>query len=467
MKYKAEAVNSISYVAGILAIGAAVISMVLFFLSAIGMIYPRKEAIVIGTESYAKVYDGDPLDGGEPEIVYGELHRGHKISMRATAAFTDVGVYENAPSYIIVDEFGDDVSDMYDIKTQYGTLTIEGRVITVYSESKVKQYDGTPLVSDPIYTFSESLMDGHTFVCEGNTSITQPGETDILPTYRILDRDGVDVTRQYTVNEQLGTLTVHKRVIGLSTESSEKTYDGTPLSYDRWKHTTGTLMPGHSLGGQCITAQTEVGYVDNEIHAWVHDASGNDMSEYYEFDIKCGTLTVQPIILTVRTGSASKEYDGKPIDSQTWNLTEGKLMSGDSLKIAAYSQRKHAGSQDNELLFTVIDASGADVTRRYDIRQSYGTLSITPRAITISTGSASKVYDGTSLRCEEYSIIRGSLCDGESIDLSFTSIVNVGYTQNYVVDYSITGKNPDGTNLDVTGNYRLSYSYGVLTVTSK
>ena len=93
-------------------------------------------------------------------------------------------------------------------------------------------------------------------------------------------------------------------------------------------------------------------------------------------------------------------------------------------------------------------------------------MTVTPRPITIQTGSATKKYDGAPLICKEYTITKGSVCDGDMLQLAFTSIVNIGYTENYIVDLTVYG-NEDGRKTDVTVNYKITYDYGTLTVTAE
>ncbi|MBQ7828385.1 MAG: hypothetical protein IJ386_09000, partial [Clostridia bacterium] len=58
-----------------------------------------------------------------------------------------------------------------------------------------------------------------------------------------------------------------------------------------------------------------------------------------------------------------------------------------------------------------------------------------------------------------------SLCPDETLDLAFTSIVNIGYSNNYVIDCSILKKDQNGNTVNVSGNYVISYDYGILKIT--
>ena len=124
------------------------------------------------------------------------------------------------------------------------------------------------------------------------------------------------------------------------------------------------------------------------------------------------------------------------------------------------------GTVDNEVRLSVLDADGRDITARYRFICDYGTLDIQPRAITIRTGSAQKVYDGTPLQCQDFELIQGSLCEGEWIELLGASITEVGYSENFVLDCSVYKREADGVWSDLSACYRLTFEFGTLRITT-
>ena len=73
--------------------------------------------------------------------------------------FTKYG--ENRNEFdVTVDRGGRDVSDEYKIKTAWGTVFIEKRVITLTAGSASKDYDGTPLTCDTYVLTDGSLATG-------------------------------------------------------------------------------------------------------------------------------------------------------------------------------------------------------------------------------------------------------------------------------------------------------------------
>lgn len=466
MNNKRKAVKITAYVAGILAVTSAVLVGVLLIMSSLGIIFPRKQLLTVSTNDVTTTYNAKSVFGGAPFVTRGQLLDGHRIEVTAECKQTNAGEYENVPEFVILDAAGADVTDMYRINEDYGKITIKQRRLIVYSQSKEKRYDGTPLVSDTITVTGGSFVEGHTLVCDSVTSITLPGEQNILPSYSIIDENGADVTAQYTVSERLGTLFVLPVPVTIATGSAQKQYDGLPLSSNVWQHTSGELLKGHTLKVACITSETEVGDHENLADVRIYDEKGEDVTQLYEIIIEPGILAVQPLVLHVSTGSASKEYDGTPVSNKDWKIIYGALVEGENIKAVSFPQRTNAGESKNEMVFEITDINGHNITNRYKIVQDAGTLTVTPRPITIQTGSAAKKYDGTPLICKEYTITKGSLCDGDMLQVSFTSIVNIGYTENYIIDITVYG-NEEGRKTDVTVNYKITYDYGTLTVTAE
>ena len=467
MNRKRKAVKTTAYVAGIFAVASAVIAGTLLVMSSMGIIFPRKQLLTLKTADVTMTYNARSVSGGAISVAYGELISGHRIVVTAECSHTDAGEYVNAPEFVILDEMGADVTDMYQITEKFGKIKINQRRLIVYSQSKEKRYDGDPLVSDTIIVTGGSFAEGHTLVCDSVTDITLPGEQKILPSYRIIDENGADVTKQYNVSERLGTLTVLPVSVTITTGSAQKQYDGLPLSSDKWQHTGGNLLKGHTIDAVCITSVSEVGSYENLADVRIYDENGTDVTQLYDIVTEAGILTVQPIVLHITTGSAYKEYDGKPISNQKWQIVHGSLEEGEKIKAVGFTERTYAGDSKNEIVFEITDINGKNITSRYKIILKAGVLSVTPRPITIQTESAAKKYDGYPLVCTEYKITKGSLCEGDMLQLSSTSIVNIGYTDNYIIDLTIYGRSEDGQKTDVTVNYKITYDYGTLTITAE
>ena len=128
------------------------------------------------------------------------------------------------------------------------------------------------------------------------------------------------------------------------------------------------------------------------------------------------------------------------------------------------SSRTDAGSDEITLTNIAIkDASGNNVSAKYNIKVEKGKLEVTKRPLTVTTGDKTKVYDGKELTDRTVPTIEGQLSQ-HNIELKFTGTqTKVGSSDNSVQILSIKDKE---TKADVTANYEITYKFGKLTVTS-
>ena len=240
MKKTEKTVNAVSWVAGITAIAAAMLLAVLLLLSLAGRIHPRKQALHLYTPDIAQVYDETALTVSTPELRGWRLREGHTLSVTARPEYSRVGEYPNAPEYVILDETGADVTDRYAIIEEFGTVRITPRKIKLSCPGRFKVYDGELLKPWPVTLMAGELVAGHTLETEDGNALVMPGTETAAPQYRILDAGGRDVTDQYEVSENFGTLEILPIPLTLTTESLRKQYDGKPLSATAGNTPTGS-----------------------------------------------------------------------------------------------------------------------------------------------------------------------------------------------------------------------------------
>lgn len=456
-----------AYLSGAFVIGAALVLVIFLIMTGAQLLHPRQSQLILTTADLIHTYDGTQKTGTAPELSFGQLYDGHRLEVQRIPEYSQVGEYLNAPEYRIVDENGVDITDQYDIREKFGKFQIEPKKVTVSSPKKSKVYDGTPLNADPVTLTGGSLVQGHTLSVEGSNSLTLPGTEPIRPVYRILTEDGTDVTAQYAVTEDVGTLTVMPVDITITTDSKTKIYDGKSLSASGWEHISGKLLKGHSLQMQVTAVLKDVGTIDNEGVAQILDAEGKDVTALYSIHYQFGSLKIQPIALYVTTDSAQKVYDGKALAAGGWKLTRGNLEEGCTVKAKKYPTQTQVGTLENAIEFSVVNAKGEDVSHRYVFVGDYGTLTVQPRAITLRTDSAQKVYDGKALSCNTFQIVSGSLLDDDWVEIVGVSITEVGMSENYVLDCTVYRKDAQGNVTDVSACYRISFDFGVLKITAK
>lgn len=177
-------------------------------------------------------------------------------------------------------------------------------------------------------------------------------------------------------------------------------------------------------------------------------------------DIEGGT---NGITLVFESADASAEYDGTPLTAPEWKLTSGTLEEGHVAKVSVTGSQTVVGEGKNTLSVTIEDEDGEDVTERYNIKLTEGTLSVYKRNVEFVANSTQKVYDGTSLKCDGYQIIGGSILDGHRAVASYAGeLTDVG-----VVESRVTLAIFDESGNDVSENYELVSHPGTLTVVKR
>ena len=111
---------------------------------------------------------------------------------------------------------------------------------------------------------------------------------------------------------------------------------------------------------------------------------------------------------------------------------------------------------------SVTDEYGRDVTDRFYIHFDLeNALMVSRRAITVASISETKAYDGTPLTNRTFWIAGGSLAPGNVL---FAEVIGsqteIGSSENSISSVRIT----DAAGTEVTDNYRVSLSEGMLTV---
>jgi hypothetical protein len=153
------------------------------------------------------------------------------------------------------------------------------------------------------------------------------------------------------------------------------------------------------------------------------------------------------------------------------------LVDNDKLTVTASAESIliNAGSCKNRIdSYSVShdngDGTTRDVTSYYAIDTFDGTLTVTKRPVTLTSGSASKTYDGGALTNGTITISGDGFVDGEGATYSVTgSQTSVGSSSNtftYSVYRQAAPYAMTRSAFVPEDNYNISVVYGTLTVTS-
>ena len=345
-------------------------------------------------------------------------------------------------------------------------------------KEKEKVYDGTPLKLDDaendIKLTKGELLAGHTMRVEFSGEQTGVGVSTADATVKIYDKDGFNVTSDYSVKVESSTLTVHKKSISVDMPAQKVVYNGSKVLFNDYEITKGNLVNGHKIYGSTEAGLMNVGdSLPEDLAPLVFDVAGNDVTANYEIEFTLGeegAIEVIPRPLAVRPVSYEKIYDGSEIfvDGVEY-LNDTTLVEGQYIKFEINDGYKNSIKDVDDVetritsfgVFEVVNGVETEVTSNYEIDSfETGRLKITPRPLTVRGKSAEFVYDGNehSLAGETAPEAVEGLADGETVtSVTYTiGITDVGSVSN-PIDAIIVSSQLD--------NYDVTVVDGTLTVT--
>ena len=436
-------------------------------------INPRK--VTLTSETASKEYDGTPLTRPDVDVTGDGFVAGEVTGITATGSVTlvDDGEVTNAITYTPGANFKE---KNYTISKDEGTLSItkrggEGKTITVTANSGEKVYDGAPLTNNG-HTHAGALVEGDTLTAVVEGSQTDVGSSDnVVTSYKVM-RGETDVTNNYTFGEPIiGTLTVTPVAIELTAASASKQYDGTPLTKNDYEISNGAFVGEEGLASVTVVgSQTLVGESANKITA--HSLKGNTLAQNYTITYQPGKLTVtkNEKAITVTANSHTWEYDGQAHSDGGYTVTYGNesytvkagesatLSTGDKVTAVVKGQVKDVDDTkagNNE----IVEWSVEHRDFYNNVTPANGTLTITPRKVTLTSASDSKPYDGTPLTNPEVAVTGDGFVAGEVTGITATG--SVTYVSQGEVDNLITFTKNEGFK---DSNYEIKEIIGKLSI---
>ncbi|ABR91077.1 large exoproteins involved in heme utilization or adhesion [Janthinobacterium sp. Marseille] len=192
--------------------------------------------------------------------------------------------------------------------------------------------------------------------------------------------------------------------------------------------------------------------------------AGSVATNYYSaqqgYDIVGGGLTINKANLTVSSANIDKTYDGTLSASGNLVVVAGTVYTGDQLGGGIFSfEDKNVGSGKTVKTSGAVVGNGIS-NANYNITYADNTNSIIRQAnLTVTAGSVTKTYDGT-LSAAANAVV-GALAGaaaGETIGTAASQVFtdkNAGAGNKTVQASGLTIK--DSGNVDVTGNYNITY----------
>ena len=412
--------------------------------------------VTLTAASAEKKYDGTALTDNAVEA--SNLPGGYNVEATVEGSQTDVGSSKNIIKAYKILKDGEDVTEKFtDVKLAEGTLTVTKASVKITTGTSGKTYDGAAL-TDPEATIT-GLVDGETATVTTTGSITNVGS--VKNGYEIQWETAKE--SNYEITSELGTLTVSKAKLEISTGTAEKEYDGTALT-DNTATITG-LAFGETATVTATGSVTDAGSSENTYKIeWGTAKAGN-----YEITANLGTLTVKPLQVTFNLNCFDDDYQGCVIvpeafmgyyaDNTPVECIDDGYIYEDDIATAVYGSYNLIGGGKLYLqasgckdagTYTIIPTetfSGGEAGN-YIITYVSNTMTISPATATVWTGSDEKEYDGTPLTNSQAGIDGTVGNEGDEITVTATgTITEEGSTQNtYTIDWGSV--NPNNYNLE-------------------
>ena len=307
------------------------------------------------------------------------------------------------------------------------------------------------------------------YVVTGLTAVTEGKDfgnydTEITGTARVT-KDGVDVTDKVIVNKINGTLTISKREVTLTSQTDSKDYDGTPLTRPEVT-ITGGFVKDEVKEVKATGSVTNVseGEVTNTI---TYKTSDNFNSENYSITKNEGKLSITPVTdevtVTIKGNSKATPYNGtvQSVGGYTVESISNTLYTSTDFTLngQAMATGKDAATYPMNLDATQFVNNNTNFSNvKFEIAED-GQLVINPRAVTLTSQTDSKDYDGTPLTRPNVKV-EGNFVNGEVTKVEATgsvTYVSEGDVTNTIV---IT----KGENFKES-NYSITKHEGTLSIT--
>ena len=449
----------------------------------------EQKPLTITADNATKVYDGTALTNNNYTCSPSTLPGDDKIeSVTITGSQTFVGSSDNVPSAAVIKNSSNtNVTSNYNITYENGTLKVlqASVAITITAASQTWTYDGNTHSDATVTVTSGSLLTDDALVATATGSVknvvdTSTGNNPIATGYKIM-HGGTDVTANYVITPVAGTLTITPKAVTLTSGSKSREYNGSALTNAEveGKNANGLTTETGWVGSEGATynftgTQTAVG---SSANAFTYTLKTGTIATNYTITKTEGTLevTANSTAITVVPGSGTKVYDGTPLTKTaqgdfnvtgvptgfTWTAT----ADGTVTNVVPGAGEKAVNAVTE---FKIFDAGSNDVTDQFSNidKSATGTLTITPKAVTLTSGSKSREYNGSALTNAE---VEGKNANGLTVETGWVG--SEGATYNFTGTQTAVGSSANAFSYTlksgtIASNYNISKTEGTLTITA-
>ena len=413
--------------------------------------------LTVTTPSASGVYNGKPLTAAG--TISGFVN-GESAPFETTGSQTEVGTSDNTYAIDWVAAGATAKQANYMVSESVGKLTVTESAdeVVVTTTGGTFAYDGS---SHGATVTVGALPEGYTLeAAASSATATNVSDGEVAATADVLvikNAEGEDVTSRLNIKFVDGAIKVEPAKLTVTTPSASKPYDGQALTAEG---KASGFVNGEAATLKTTGSQTEVGTSVNGYELVWDD---NAKAENYTVEENLGTLEVTKSMagIVVIPQGGTKVYDGTALESAGVNVIG--VPAGFTLSAKTKGSVTDAGYAAAEVdSYVITNAAGQDVTDQFgNVATGKASLVVTKRPVTLVSGDASKVYDGTALTEHKVSVEDGSLASGEEFGYDFFGFqTSVGSSKN-------TFAAKPGNGATKVENYDIAYRYGTLTVSAQ
>lgn len=310
----------------------------------------------------------------------------------------------------------------------YTAVFAQQKEITIKAKDLSKEYDGTAIEANSaqLETIAGELGEGHQLIVTTKTSkdvinVSQKDGKHQIDTYRIVDAAGNDVTNQYSVTTQEGTLTIMPKPVTVTiTGNTDETkiYNGSEQSVEGYKveipENSGYSKESITFEDKAIAKGTNAGTYYMSL---TKDRFDNTDTNYdVTFVVYDGHLTIGPVtdkvVVTIVGHTGTEDYDGNThtvegykVTSITLNGTSTNLYQATDVALADGKEDKasgiNAGTYDMGLTADSFQNNNPNFTNvKFVVKDGYLKINPAEVTVTIKGNQETKTYNGSEQSVE-------------------------------------------------------------------
>ncbi len=442
-----------------------------------GSLTINKRNVVLTSETASKTYDGTALTKPIVKVTGDGFVAGEVSDIKATGSVTHVSAGEvtNTITYTEGTNFKE---SNYNITKTEGKLSITplgGVVVTIKGQTKTVTYDGEEHtawkydvidISDPLYIKAPDEVPNF-----WNKNAKGARGTD-AGTYAMgWEAADFENTNTNFSNVEFvvvdGKLEISKRSVKLTSASDKKVYDGNALTKKEVTVGGDGFAKDEGATYNVTGTQTNVGESKNTFSYTLNEGTKADN---YTIEKTEGTLKVTPVTdkvtVTITGLNKTVTYDGEEHSVFGYDATPSNKLYNpkEDMQFEGFDEDMTAKGTDAGIHTMGLTADqfhnkdNGNFTNVTFVVEKDGYVKINPRPVTLTSGSAERVYNGKPLMNETVTVGGDGFAKDEGVTYDFTgSQTDVGESEN-----TFTFEANEGTSAK---NYSFEFKFGTLKVT--